>query len=927
MQIPPSQDIFSLLQSQARHRGGATALESAADGSSLSHDSLFRKVSGIIGGLNHRNLTPGSDHSRVAIVLPNGPAMAISLLAVSCAGVAVPFNPAFQESEFLGYFTETGVSYLLIQQGYAGPARKAATDIGLEILELTQDCTLLESSSQPTPCRPPAPHDVALILLTSGSTGRGKKVPLTHLNLCTSAWDVSRSISLDPGDRCLCMWEQFHIGGFVDLLLAPLLSGGCVISAGSFNVERFFSCLERFKPTWFQGVPTTLREACFFAKTHNIDPSRAGLRLIRSVAAALPGSWMEEIENRFQVPIIQTFGLTEASPLITSTGLLPADRKPGSTGKPCGPDVRIMDELGTPLPPLSHGQIAVRGNNIFKGYEGDDEANAACFRDGWFYTGDVGYVDADGFLFLTGRVKELINRGGEKIMPHEIDESLLTHPAIAQAAAFSIPHPTLGEDVGAAVVLKSGETLNESQIREHVSRHLAAFKVPRKIVVLPDLPRCPVGKVRRKEVAALAQQLSTSRPYQPPRNGLEQCLTDLWAAELDVPRVGIDDDFAELGGDSLTAVRLVTATQTLLQITLPDQVAGHLDSVRKMATYITRTGCPRHLLKPVTPVEQPPSFTPDEIQAVLSRLDSNTPATDFDPVEIRMNMRNCTSSNEFRLFRQNHLAWMTPCELLDLLGSRSAGFQPWTLKEILLPIRTLRWSRNRKKWSRQILSELSGMTEALRWKRRVVSDHAWLFSEFPMDEPSSNTLIVAFGGFGNRLFMPIFRFLSQLDPGRYDVLLLCDPSRAHYENGIPGLGNHFSAIPEVLEQFKRSKGYPHVIGFGTSAGGLPAIITALHNRWQKVIAIGADKPADHKVLNAMLDQLPATSTESPPTQVILAYAGKNPRDLAAAEEISRKVSNIRHLPDTRCSDHNILEELYKRSELKSFLNGILNQLP
>ena len=920
MAPPPFATIFSLLEAQARQRGAATAMESASDGSSVSYQTLFSRVDALRGQLKDHGVTHHGKRSRVAIVMPNGIEMSLALLAVTCAGVAVPFNPALQEYEFRSYFTATGISFLLVPHGYAGAARKVAADLGVEVLEMSAAGGLVGAGFTADPGGAPDPRDVALILLTSGSTGRSKVVPLTHRNLCTSAWDVVRSIPLDCHDRCLCMWEQYHIGGLVDLLLAPLASGGSIIAAGGFEVGRLFSCLGRFKPTWFQGVPTTLREACFYAKTQGLDPRGSSLRVMRSVAAALPESWMAEIETRFGVPVIQTFGMTEASPLITSTGMLASERKPGSTGKPCGPDVIIMDEQGNPLPALSHGQIAIRGPNVFHGYEGDDDANAASFRDGWFYTGDVGYVDADGFLFLCGRVKELINRGGEKILPYEIDEVLLAHPAVAQAAAFGIPHPTLGEDVGVAVVLKTGDVLSESQIRDTVARQLAAFKVPRKVVLLPDLPRCPVGKVRRQEVAEIARKMTEAIPYQAPRNALESILCQLWAAELDVPRVGIDDDYAQLGGDSLTSVRLIAATQSLLQIHLSDEIGDHLASVRRMAEYLALTGCPPHLLTAAAGGASLGSFTPQKIQAALDRIDAADTLSAFDPAAARQLMENCQSSHEFRLFRQRFLTRMTPRELLELVRHLSASARPKTLREIFR-FRKLRWARHREVWCREITSELSGREESLRWQRHILGDHAWLFSENGMDEPTTGkTLIVAFGGFGNRLFMPIYRFLNHLNPRCDDVLLLSDCKRVHYQQGIPGLAGSFGELPAILEQFRHQRGYANVFAYGTSSGGLPAILVALQNQWAKAIAVGADHPADHDVLNSFLESL----TRSPgyPTQVILAYAGKNTRDQRAAAEISRQIPAAHHLSDDRFSQHNLLEELHQRSELRPFFTRL-----
>ena len=302
------------------------------------------------------------------------------------------------------------------------------------------------------------------------------------------------------------MWEQFHIGGMVDLLLVPLASGGRIICTSSFDAESFFQILETRSPTWFQGVPTTLHEILAVARKTGRSPAKTSLRFIRSVASALSPQLMDRIESLFQVPVVQTFGMTEAGPLITTNPLPPGIRKAGSTGPSCGPMISIRDPSGRELPPFETGEILVKGENVVAGYEGNKEATAQSFRDGWFHTGDTGYLDADGYLFLKGRIKEQINRGGEKIIPQEIDDVLAAHPEIEQAASFSMKHATLGEDVGAAVVLRENSSLDEGAIRRYVASQLSDFKVPKTILFLPSLPRSTIGKVKRDTLAALANQ-------------------------------------------------------------------------------------------------------------------------------------------------------------------------------------------------------------------------------------------------------------------------------------------------------------------------------------------------------------------------------------------------------------------------------------
>ncbi len=500
--------IFQLLTDQAEQHPDAIAIETSGD-LALTYSEVLARTSALINALHARGV---SRQSRVAIVLPNGADLAIGMLAISTLATSVPLNPIYRRDEYEAYFSAIRVTHLLTLQEFSTEARTVAGERHLPVIELAADGSTtvtgegrLEPGAAVRPELPLAgPTDIALILLTSGSTGRPKKAPLTHRNICVSVADICRTLELTPADRCLCMWEQFHVGGLVDLLLVPLGSGGAVICAGGFDAALFYDQLQTKRPTWFQGVPTTLYELSAFAQRYEVDPRAAPLRFIRSVASSLSPQLMQEIEDLFGVPVVQTFGMTEAGPLITTNRLPPAKRMPGSVGTSCGPQIRIVSPDGADLPPGRIGEIVIRGDNVIDGYEDAPDANARSFRDGWFYTGDTGYLDKENFLFLTGRLKEMINRGGEKITPQELDDVLLTHPAIAQAASFSIPHRTLGEDVGAAVVLRPGAALSEAEIRGFVLQRLAAFKVPKLILFLEQMPRDPIGKINRMSLAALA---------------------------------------------------------------------------------------------------------------------------------------------------------------------------------------------------------------------------------------------------------------------------------------------------------------------------------------------------------------------------------------------------------------------------------------
>jgi oxalate---CoA ligase len=501
--------IYDLLATQAERNPDGVAIETAGS-VSLTYGEVMRRARALMQALHTRGVARAS---RVAIVLPNGADLAVSMLAISTLATSVPLNPIYRRDEYIAYFSEIRVTHLLTLQNFASEARSVAEEANLPIIELADDGSMniadegknLAQSDILAEIALPRPDDVTLILLTSGSTGRSKKAPLTHRNICVSVAAICRSLELTPADRCLCMWEQFHVGGLVDLLLVPLGSGGTVICAGGFNSALFYDLLDKKRPTWFQGVPATLYELSAFAQRYEVDPRAAPLRFIRSVAASLSPQLMGEIEAMFGVPVIQTFGMTEAGPLIATTRLPPHKRPPGSVGVSCGPLIRIVSPEGSDLPVGEAGEIVIQGDNVIAGYEDAPEANARSFRDGWFHTGDNGYLDAEGFLFLTGRLKEMINRGGEKITLQEIDDVLLAHPGIAQAASFSVKHRTLGEDVGVAVVLRPGHAVSEGDIRSFVLQRLAAFKVPRLVMFLDKMPRSPIGKVNRMALAALAE--------------------------------------------------------------------------------------------------------------------------------------------------------------------------------------------------------------------------------------------------------------------------------------------------------------------------------------------------------------------------------------------------------------------------------------
>ncbi len=559
----------AMLEDGARQSPDAVAIE-AVGCQALTYARLTAAVHALMNDLAKLGIGRGD---RVGIVLPNGAEMAIALLAVSSTAVCAPINPAYQTQESVACLDDLRVELLLVGEGMSPPASTAAQKLGIAVAELSSGLDngrpfrlRLRPHTEPPPrtgrqaCRAEL-DDVAVVLQTSGTTARPKTVPLTHRNIRAAVGLICNSLQLSPDDCCLALMPQFHIGGLVDLLLAPLAAGGRVVYAGDFRAERFFACLQQYKPTWCQVVPTTMVAILEHSSRLDLRPADTCLRFLRCVAAALRPADLQAAEELFNVPVVVTFGMTEAAPLITSTSLSADRRKAGSVGRSVGPEVAIMDDQGNLLPPGTPGEVVVRGENIMAGYENDPEANAVAFAHGWFHTGDLGHLDEDGCLFLGGRVKEIINRGGEKISPAEVDLVLLDHPAVAAAACFPIPHERLGEDIAAAVVRHPGAAVTEQELRDFVAQRLAPFKAPRIVVFVDCIPKGPTGKIQRLLLAAQLPWEPSAGASGPgrtaaPRTPAELKIAAIWSDILKLDRLNVNDGFFELGGDSLQAVEL-----------------------------------------------------------------------------------------------------------------------------------------------------------------------------------------------------------------------------------------------------------------------------------------------------------------------------------------------------------------------------------
>jgi acyl-CoA synthetase (AMP-forming)/AMP-acid ligase II len=450
-----------------------------------------------------------SSNDRVAIVLPNGPEMATAFVAIAQAAVTAPLNPAYRQDEFAFYLDDLKARALVVLASYDGPALAAAETCGVRVLRLNVEPGLAagrfslscaEGGSAVAGEAMPGPGSIALILHTSGTTSRPKIVPLLQSNLVASARNIGKSLALTPSDRCLNVMPLFHIHGLIAAVTASLAAGASVWCAPGFDALRFFGWMKDARPTWYTAVPT-MHQAILARASRNQDVIDAvPLRFLRSSSASLPAQVMLELAGTFRAPVIEAYGMTEATHQMTSNPLPPRAQKPGAVGIAAGPLVRIAHETENRLVD-GKGEVVISGPNVTPGYEGNPDANTRSFfeADGrrWFRTGDQGTLDDEGYLWLTGRLKEIINRGGEKISPLEVDGVLLDHPAIVQVVAFAMPHPKLGEEVAAAVVLREGHAATEREIRDFAAARMADFKVPRRVIILEEIPKGATGKLQR----------------------------------------------------------------------------------------------------------------------------------------------------------------------------------------------------------------------------------------------------------------------------------------------------------------------------------------------------------------------------------------------------------------------------------------------
>ena len=580
----------------------------------LTYGTLWSRANEMVRGLRSLGVRRSD---RVAVVLPAGPETVVATIAVAAGAVCVPLNPAFTADELQRYFADLRIAALLTRGDIGSASRGVAHALGIPVIDLSLGMDkgpgglglASPATQRAIDLDPTRRDDDAFILVTSGTTSRPKMVPLTHVSVCLSAHNVGVALALGPRDRLLSVLPLFHGHGLISGVLASLAAGSSVICTSGFDAAAFFSWLTELRPSWYTAVPTIHRAVLSAAGSHNVRTQRSSLRLIRSASSSLPLAVLNGLEDLFGVPVIDTYGMTEAATQIAANPL--GRRKPGSVGQPAGPDVAIMDVNGRRVPKGKRGEIVLRGPTITRGYDNNPVVTASAFRDGWFRTGDIGYLDREGYLFIVGRIKDVINRGGQKVAPAEVEETLLRHPDVVDAVAFPIPHRRLGADVAAAVVLRPDAKVSEDKLRAFTRERLAGFKVPSLIRIVLEIPRGPGGKIKR---SGIADALSVTPPIAlvergrkaaPPRSELERQLAETWGELLEVDQIDVKQDVFALGADSLTVTQMLSRLQTNFGIKLSFKDILDAPTVTALARQVdqTRKTQPNHTSLDINRVE------------------------------------------------------------------------------------------------------------------------------------------------------------------------------------------------------------------------------------------------------------------------------------------------------------------------------------
>jgi acyl-CoA synthetase (AMP-forming)/AMP-acid ligase II len=605
--IVPS-TVMRLIALRAQRHPDALALL-APDREALTYRALVREIECTTSWLAAAGLGQGT---RIAVVLPNGPEMAVALLAVMDCATCAPLNPMADEDTCRWLLQSLRIDALMVMQGDDSPASRTANAMGLPILQMDVSQAApagvfnLTTSSrhQAIAAHEPEPGTTALLLHTSGTTATPKSVPLSSRQLLQSAIARARILDITRADRCLAAAPMFTASFIKRNLLTTLGAGASLVCTRGFDADRFVTWVERYQPTFYTGNPT-IHHLMLEAVRQRGRLAHA-LRFVISSSAPMPVRVHDEIESALGVPVLNAYAMTEGG-AIAQTPLPPAPRRPASVGLPVECEVAILGAAGEFAASGVQGEIVVRGPDVFEGYENDDDANRNAFHDGWFRTGDLGYIDADGYVYISGRLKEMINRGGFKVSPTEVDAVLTSHADVAEAATFAVPHASLGEDVVAAVVVQREATVTTQQLRDMVMQRLAAYKVPSRIVVVSSIPKNALGKFRRDDLPALYADLLRGEDVAP-SGRYEMLVAAHFEDVLGVQRVGTNDNFFALGGDSLSGVQLVARLNAALGLDVDASRLFWRPTVAGFAGELAATAArgQQSMLPPIVPVARKP---------------------------------------------------------------------------------------------------------------------------------------------------------------------------------------------------------------------------------------------------------------------------------------------------------------------------------
>jgi acyl-CoA synthetase (AMP-forming)/AMP-acid ligase II len=528
--------------------------------------------------------------AKIAVAIANSAQAARAMIAITCSATSVPIDSKLTVAEVERCLLILRPQAVLVLRNTDSAARTAAEQRGFPIIEaiVSQDGSLqlvVPRIGPPVPLNEPDPAAPAFILHTSGTSADPNFVPFSHRNMLAVIERLQTWYELTPQDRCLNVSPVYYSHALTTTLLPPLMTGGSVaFPANPTNVDlsEWFSDL---RPTWYSAGPTLHLSVLEKAEARSDALTMHSLRFISTAGAPITANVLQRMQAVLGVPVLEHYGSSETAQ-IASNRPPPGPSKPGTVGIPWPDIVAIVGADGRPLPAGHQGVVLVHGPSVTSGYLNAPDLNRSAFVDGWFRTGDIGSIDEQGFLSLHGREKEVINRGSEKISPLEIDQALMSHPGVVQAAAYGVPHPRLGEDVAAAVVLRPGALVSPLELREFLGTKLAAFKVPRRISILDELPKGITGKLLRRRLAESAQEKAQHSGLSEER--LHADLLQLWRRILKTENISLDDDFFEKGGDSLLAIDVTLQLQRLIGRPLSESILFQASTVRELAKSVAR---------------------------------------------------------------------------------------------------------------------------------------------------------------------------------------------------------------------------------------------------------------------------------------------------------------------------------------------------